>query len=432
MLVEAVLPTPSSEKSVYYDAPMAIFNNPFSSSNKESSALQEPEQHVAMPTPETHQPIPGTYEQPGGVHQEPAAPSQIVPSLIPAHEDKVVATPTGPIDAAVPEPPKSKHDSTLLPPPEKSSPVPPTTSAKKTSNSPITGNEPLSRDYPQVSKASSVAESSSRDMPSIRRIVAPGDSDSETEASDARAATLRRHKSAKSAKSRRSSAPPSRLAAASAFSDSSDEERLARSRSLGQRSRRASTVRTSRTNASSLNGGTFANGAGMIGPNAELDEDTRSVFRERSASVSRSLSQKQHKKLVKEEAKEGKRLSKIIQREAKDEKKALAIAMKELAELQKMQGSAIKDDEKAHHAHAKAMKAAHKEELQWLEAQRRHELMQTELRIKAEAYEASRQHAQRITELVQEKNREVELLRLQKGADNREREARIAVLKGKA
>jgi hypothetical protein len=77
----------------------------------------------------------------------------------------------------------------------------------------------------------------------------------------------------------------------------------------------------------------------------------------------------------------------------------------------------LQEDGKAHAAHAKAMKAAHKEELQWLEAQRRHELMQTELRVKAEAYEASREHAQRITELLQEKNREVEMLRLQKGAD---------------
>ncbi|EIN03717.1 hypothetical protein PUNSTDRAFT_128646 [Punctularia strigosozonata HHB-11173 SS5] len=415
---------------------MAIFKNPFSSSNKEPSASNEPERFVVMPIPDTHQPVPGTYEANGSAQQVPPATTQPVPTLIPAHDNPVVAPRSEDIDA-VPEPPKTKDESTPLPPPTTSSFIAPTRSPKKTtSKSPITGNEPLSRDYSPASKAGSIS-SPSRDVPSARsrrRIVAPGESsDSEIEGSDARVTALRRNNSSKSAKSRRSSAPSARLAAVSAFSDTSDDDRLSRSRSLGQRrSRRASTVHTSRTNDSTLNGGTFANGAGMIGPNAELDEETRSVFRERSASVSRTLSQKQHKKLAKEEAKDGKRLSKIIQREAKDEKKALAIAMKELAELQKMQGSAIKEDEKAHHAHAKAMKAAHKEELQWLEAQRRHELMQTELRIKTEAYESSRQHAQRITELVQEKNREVELLRLQKGADNREREARIAVLKGKA
>lgn len=74
----------------------------------------------------------------------------------------------------------------------------------------------------------------------------------------------------------------------------------------------------------------------------------------------------------------------------------------------------------------------HAAEVVFLDAQRKLQVAQAELRAKEQALEASRDHAQRITERIQEKNREVELLRAQKAADSREREAKVRRLTGKA
>ncbi|KAK7690651.1 hypothetical protein QCA50_005750 [Cerrena zonata] len=57
---------------------------------------------------------------------------------------------------------------------------------------------------------------------------------------------------------------------------------------------------------------------------------------------------------------------------------------------------------------------------------------QAELQAYEDAREASRQHSLEATEMLQEKNREVEYLRAQKGADEREREAKLRQLAGKA
>ena len=45
--------------------------------------------------------------------------------------------------------------------------------------------------------------------------------------------------------------------------------------------------------------------------------------------------------------------------------------------------------------------------------------------------EASKRHTKEATEIMQEKMREIELLRVQKGADDREREAKLVELTGK-
>jgi hypothetical protein len=345
---------------------MAIFGNPFSSSKPSTATApttaandlppvtRDVEQPVSMPVPDIDKPVAGS-----AVGAAPSVPGEFDKEPV-SQYDPIDEQPNSPkpADENTPHPlssiPKPVDENTSLPPPS-TAPVP--TAAKKASGdsqaAPLTGNEPLSRDYTKPSVAGSVA-GSSRDVPSVRsgaarrRIVAPGESsDSDAPDSDTRVAPRRN----RSTKGRRASALPSQ------FDGSSDEERLTRSRSVGGRSRRASTIRTT---ASHRSGGTFANGAGTIGPNAALDDETREFFHQRSQSVG-GLTRKQTKKLVKEEgwspscihetrssqrlsfiAKEGKRLSKIIQREAKDEKRALAVAMKELADLQKMQSTAIK------------------------------------------------------------------------------------------
>jgi hypothetical protein len=87
---------------------------------------------------------------------------------------------------------------------------------------------------------------------------------------------------------------------------------------------------------------------------------------------------------------------------------------------------------RTHTAHSKALKAAHAAELAFLDAQRKLQVAQAGERATADALDSARAHAERTTGRVQEKNREVEMLRAQKAADVREREVKMATLTGKA
>lgn len=110
----------------------------------------------------------------------------------------------------------------------------------------------------------------------------------------------------------------------------------------------------------SLSGGTFASGAGMVGPAATPKLDNG--FQNRTTNAEAGLTPRQLSRIKKAEGrnshppsigctepfyllstvKEGKRVAKIIKSEAKAEKKALEDATKELADIQKMQRTAVK------------------------------------------------------------------------------------------
>ncbi|KIP07650.1 hypothetical protein PHLGIDRAFT_127525 [Phlebiopsis gigantea 11061_1 CR5-6] len=182
----------------------------------------------------------------------------------------------------------------------------------------------------------------------------------------------------------------------------------------------------------SLSGGTFSNGAGTVGPAAAANEEETSLFRSRSVSAESALSKKQKLKISKTELKEGKRLAGIIRLEAKAEKRALEDAVKQLAELQRLQKYAVKEEAKTNAAYGTALHKFHREELAFLAAQAKFERAKTDLQSHEDAREAAREHASQATEMLQEKNREVEWLTAQKSADDREREAKIRQLKGKA
>lgn len=66
----------------------------------------------------------------------------------------------------------------------------------------------------------------------------------------------------------------------------------------------------------------------------------------------------------------------------------------------------------------------------FLAAQATHEKWQSSLRSAEEALEASREHARHTTEMLREKNEEVEHLRLTKQVDDRERLVKMKQLNG--
>ncbi|KAI0787654.1 hypothetical protein C8Q74DRAFT_622325 [Fomes fomentarius] len=180
----------------------------------------------------------------------------------------------------------------------------------------------------------------------------------------------------------------------------------------------------------SLGGGSFASGAGTVGPASSVVLDE--TFQNRSRSAELALTEKQKVKLSKNQVKEGKKVAKIIKAEGKAEKQALDEALKELADLQKMQKVAVKEEGKAYTAYSKALRDFHKNELEFFAARAKYERAQADLRAQEDARDASRNQARETTEMLQEKNREVEWLRAQKAVDDREREAKVRQLTGKA
>ncbi|KAH9850385.1 hypothetical protein C2E23DRAFT_836307 [Lenzites betulinus] len=155
-------------------------------------------------------------------------------------------------------------------------------------------------------------------------------------------------------------------------------------------------------------------------------------FEARSRIAEAGLSEKQKTKLNKAQAKEGKKVAKVIKAEGKAEKKALDDAVKELAEIQKLQKVAVREEGKLYASYSKVLREFHKIELEFLAARTKYERAQAALRAQEDEREAAKQHAQEATEMLQEKNREVEWLRAQKAVDDRERGAKIRQLTGKA
>ncbi|RDX57274.1 hypothetical protein OH76DRAFT_1334815 [Lentinus brumalis] len=179
----------------------------------------------------------------------------------------------------------------------------------------------------------------------------------------------------------------------------------------------------------SLSNGSFASGPGTVGPAASADLD--GAFQTRSRSAELSLTEKQKLKLSKSQIKEGKKVAKIIKAEGKAEQRALEDALKELADLQKLQKNAVKEESKSYNAYSKILREFRKAELEFFAARAKYERAQADLQAHEDAREASRSHAREITEMLQEKNREVEWLRAQKAVDDREREAKVRQLTGK-
>ena len=111
-------------------------------------------------------------------------------------------------------------------------------------------------------------------------------------------------------------------------------------------------------------------------------------------------------------------MAKVIKEEAKAEKKALEQAVRELSELQKIQKYAVKEEAKTNASYAQALRIFHKEELAFMAARAKFERAQADLQCYEDARDAARDHAREATEMLQDKNREIEWLRAQKHADD--------------
>ncbi|KAF7970099.1 hypothetical protein HWV62_24968 [Athelia sp. TMB] len=172
-------------------------------------------------------------------------------------------------------------------------------------------------------------------------------------------------------------------------------------------------------------GSTFANGASVTGPNAAVSAEEEAALHQRTATAESGLSEKVKSRLSKAEMKDNKRLSKIIRAEGKAEAAALKTAITELSQLQAQQTLATKREAKAHAVHAKALALHMKTESKYMLLKAEYERNAGDMRAKEEALEAERANAREVSERTAEQAKEVERLRLQTAADEREREAKL-------
>lgn len=100
--------------------------------------------------------------------------------------------------------------------------------------------------------------------------------------------------------------------------------------------------------------------------------------------------------------------------------------------MQKTQKAAAADEADAITAQAKAARAEQKMNKFLLEAKAKYELAVADLNAKTERVSACREHTEKQANLLKEKTEDVNALRAQKAAEDRERQARLAALKNPA
>lgn len=181
-------------------------------------------------------------------------------------------------------------------------------------------------------------------------------------------------------------------------------------------------------------GGAFANGSALSG-GGPAESYGRDDIRTRNDAANRNLigagkpGAAVSRKISSAERKDSKRMSKIIKQEGQSEAAAVRGAMKELESLQKVQKAAAYDELKAQKMHTKALQVHDKAYKKFMKQKEAYDRIESHLRSREEQYEMTRQHAQAQTDILAEKSEELNDLRAQKAADDREREMRLLALK---
>ena len=132
------------------------------------------------------------------------------------------------------------------------------------------------------------------------------------------------------------------------------------------------------------------------------------------------------------EKKDAARLAKLIKAEGKAEAASVKSSIKELERLSKLQKEAARTERKSQLRLGKWTKLEHKARLRFLKEKERYEKVESELRHAENDFEERRDHAAGLTSQVAEKTQELDDLRGQKAADDREREVKLLALKNPA
>ncbi|WWD15970.1 hypothetical protein CI109_100394 [Kwoniella shandongensis] len=202
---------------------------------------------------------------------------------------------------------------------------------------------------------------------------------------------------------------------------------------------RANTLGRNGTLSRGANGGTIGSRKGAFGRGAGASIGTqpeevlgRDDIHARAELSERILDDATLRRLSTMEKKDARRLTKVIKSEAKSEAKAVASSIKELERLVALQRQAANAERKSQYRLAKYTKNEHKARLRFLKEKERYERVEGDLRNAENDYEERKDHAAGLTAQVAEKTYELDDLRAQKAADDREREVKILALKNPA
>ncbi|ORX39918.1 hypothetical protein BD324DRAFT_607087 [Kockovaella imperatae] len=202
---------------------------------------------------------------------------------------------------------------------------------------------------------------------------------------------------------------------------------------------RANTVGRSGTLSRAANGGTVGGRRGAFGRGAGASIGTqpeevlgRDDIHTRAELSERILDDQTLRRLSTMERKDAKRLSRVIKNEGKAEAMAVKGSIKELERLSKLQREAAAAERHSQQRLAKWTTKEHKARLRFLKEKERYERIEGDLRNAENDYEERRDHAAGLTAQVAEKTQELDDLRGQKAADDRERAVKLLALKNPA
>ncbi|KAL7424036.1 hypothetical protein Q5752_001621 [Cryptotrichosporon argae] len=208
---------------------------------------------------------------------------------------------------------------------------------------------------------------------------------------------------------------------------------------VGRSLSRAQTLGRNGTLSRAYNGGTVGSRRGAFGRGAGLSVGTqpeevlgRDDIHTRAELSERILDDDTLRRLSNMEKKDAKRLSKIIKAEAKAEAKSVAGSIKELERLARLQKEAAAAERKSQLRLSKYIAKEHKARIRFLKEKERYEAVEGQLRNAENDYEERRDHAAGLTAQVAEKTQDLDDLRAQKAADDREREVKLLALKNPA
>ncbi|WVN85320.1 uncharacterized protein L203_100465 [Cryptococcus depauperatus CBS 7841] len=186
---------------------------------------------------------------------------------------------------------------------------------------------------------------------------------------------------------------------------------------------RANTLGRNGTLSRGANGGTIGSRRGAFGRGAGASIGTqpeevlgRDDIHARAELSERILGDATLRRLSNMEKKDARRLTKVIKKEARAEAKAVQGSIKELERIAKLQKEAARAEPR----------------LRFLKEKEIYERVEGELRNAENDYEERRDHAAGLTAQVAEKTQDLDDLRAQKAADDREREVKILALKSPA
>lgn len=186
--------------------------------------------------------------------------------------------------------------------------------------------------------------------------------------------------------------------------------------------------------------GAFGRGAAFSVGTQPEDVLGRDDIHERTEVSERVLDPGTLRKLQGMEKKEGRHLAKLLKAEGKEQGRAVAAAIADLKRMARMQKDAIESERKSQRMLAKATSREHGARKRFLKEKERYEKVEGELRNAENDYEERRDHAAGLTAQIAEKcvsrkggltrrTQDIDDLRAQKAADDREREVKLLAIK---